>query len=293
MKLNQGVLISALLFSAISRHASAQQLEQAQQTAERPLFGTFYSMQIINWPPLPFNPFPELPLYELGQGIYAYDDREVDYAALRQQQTQPQQASAGAQNNKSKVMLAGGSGGGAQTMSGPEPPGCCGGGGGGGPVICNGPTNFIVSYTYSSSNLWLDITRATNNVATLRIHTSTTNASYDVFGTTNLNRLALPALSQTNWAWLVRAPGGSINFLWTNLVPCAAFFELGTMLDEDADGLTSAYENLVSHTLAGTADTDGDGLSDGAEILQGRDPLAGWVADTGGVVGLEMTVWRR
>jgi len=275
-----GVVLAVGIFSG---HAQAQ---------ETPIFGTFYSMQMTNQPPLPFNPFPELPLYELGQGIYAYDDREVDYAAWRQQQAQSQQPSAGAQN-KSGVMLAGGSGSGAQTMSGPSPPGCCGGGGGGGFIACDGPTNFVVTYTYSSSNLWLDITRAANNVATLRIHTSTTNAAYDVFGTTNLNQLALPVLSQTNWAWLVRAEGSSTSFLWNNLVPCAAFFELGTMLDEDADGLTTAYEGLVSHTLAGNADSDGDGLADGAEVLQGRDPLAGWVTDTSGTVGLEMTVWRR
>lgn len=244
--------------------------------AARLFFGAFYSMQMTNWPPLPFNPFPELPLYQLGEGIYAYDDREVDYAALRQQQTQSEQGSAGAQNGKSGVTLAGGPGGGAQTMNGPPPPpGCCGGGGGGTNIFCDGPTNFTVSYTFSSSNLWLDITRATNNVATLQIHTSTTNASYDVFGTTNLNSLPLPSLSRTNWAWLARAAGSSTNFLWTSLVPCAAFFELGTLLDEDADGLTSAYENLVSHTLSGTADTDGDGLADGYELLTSfTDPVS-------------------
>ena len=92
---------------------------------------------------------------------------------------------------------------------GPPLPGGGGTNGTGGTnIFCSGPTNFTVASTYSSSNLWLDISLATNNVATLRIHTSDTNAYYDVFGTTNLNSLALPQLGRTNWVWLLRATGG-------------------------------------------------------------------------------------
>ena len=34
------------------------------------------------------------------------------------------------------------------------------------------------------------------------------------------------------------------------------------MLDSDGDGLTDAFENLVSHTDRFNPDTDGDGISD-------------------------------
>jgi hypothetical protein len=34
-------------------------------------------------PPLPFDLFPELPLFSLGDGFYLVDDRTVDYVALR------------------------------------------------------------------------------------------------------------------------------------------------------------------------------------------------------------------
>ncbi len=34
-------------------------------------------------PPLPFNPFPELKLYDAGTNNFIYDDREVDYPALQ------------------------------------------------------------------------------------------------------------------------------------------------------------------------------------------------------------------
>ena len=40
----------------------------------------FYSMQ-RKVPPLPFNPFPELPVFKLETDKFAYDDRELDYAA--------------------------------------------------------------------------------------------------------------------------------------------------------------------------------------------------------------------
>jgi hypothetical protein len=48
---------------------------------------------------------------------------------------------------------------------------------------------------------------------------------------------------------------------------------LGTLLDEDFDGLTSAYEKLVAGTNPNMSDTDSDGISDGSEIVIGRNPL--------------------
>jgi len=43
---------------------------------------TFYSLQRPEIPPLPFNPFPELPLYSIGEHSWVYDDRSVDYVQL-------------------------------------------------------------------------------------------------------------------------------------------------------------------------------------------------------------------
>ncbi|MBI5388023.1 MAG: hypothetical protein HZA90_25445 [Verrucomicrobia bacterium] len=44
--------------------------------------GTYYSMQLTNPPPMPFNPFPERPLYDIGGGKFVYDDRGMDYAKM-------------------------------------------------------------------------------------------------------------------------------------------------------------------------------------------------------------------
>jgi hypothetical protein len=61
------------------------------------------------------------------------------------------------------------------------------------------------------------------------------------------------------------------------------FLRLGSPQDSDFDGLTDAYERLVSKTDPYNADTDGDGISDSDEILGGSDPLTsnpGWNLDT-------------
>ena len=47
-----------------------------------PQYGTFWSLQRTNYPPLPFNPFPELPVSYLYGNSYMVWDLEVDYPAL-------------------------------------------------------------------------------------------------------------------------------------------------------------------------------------------------------------------
>jgi hypothetical protein len=63
---------------------------QEQRTRERPQPGNYYSAQSYEtkrpmMPPLPFNPFPELPVYAIGERAFIYDDRSVDYEALRRE----------------------------------------------------------------------------------------------------------------------------------------------------------------------------------------------------------------
>src|SRR6266496_939410 len=47
----------------------------------RPRPPVYYSAQ-RNQPPLPFDPFPDLPVFDLGNGGLMYDDRDVDYDQL-------------------------------------------------------------------------------------------------------------------------------------------------------------------------------------------------------------------
>jgi hypothetical protein len=243
-------LVAVIAFGLIGGKTAAQELQPVESA---PAFGTFW---LVQQPvPYPFDPFfGQLPIYDIGGGIYLLDDSQLDYSGM-----------------ESGGLLSGG--GGMMTMSSESPPSFNGGTNytGGTNLPCSGPTNFTVAYQFSTNGLRLDISLATNNVASIVIHAADTNA-YDVFGTTNLASLALSALSQTNWVWLVRASGTATNFSWTNITPCEAWFQAGTMTDGDADGLTTAYETLVSHTLPGNSDSDADGILDGVEVQYALNP---------------------
>ena len=157
-------------------------------------------------------------------------------------------------------------------MSGTGPGGFPVGGSGGADLICSASTNFTLSYRYWTNSLALGVALGTNSTIDLAVLTSTTNALYDLFGTTNLNSLALPQLSRTNWQWLFRATNSPISFTWGQSNWCGAWFQLGTMLDTDGDLLTDAYENLTSHTSTNLWDTDGDLIGDGVEVQYGLNP---------------------
>jgi hypothetical protein len=196
-----------------------------------PAFGTFYWLSGLPTVPYPFDPARGLlPIWSFN-GAYYVDDSEF------------------LQNL--------GGGGGMMLMGDPTPPDCCGGGGGGGgggTNCCNSLTNFTVGYSTNGA-LSLGITQTTNPWIALTIQTPTTNLSYDAFGTTNMAELALPSLSRTNWTWLMRANGRATNFSWGETNWCERYFQLGIMQDSDNDGLTDAYETLVSKTQTNVANS--------------------------------------
>jgi hypothetical protein len=134
-----------------------------------------------------------------------------------------------------------------------NPPPVPGPGGG----VGGNSSNFPPAYSYGSSDLWLEIAGMTNTAGWFIIHTPT-NSPYDLFQTTNLT-VSVGGLNFTNRAWLYRTISGQTNLTVTNLWTTQGYFNLGTMLDSDGDGLTDAYEYLVSHTNPGNADTDACG----------------------------------
>jgi len=85
---------------------------------------------------------------------------------------------------------------------------------------------------------------------------------YDVYAATNLTP---PKIGNSSWAWI--GQGYSCNtYLITNLPATCAFLILGTPEDSDGDGLTDAFELLVSHTNSNLVDSNGNGISDGDEL---------------------------
>jgi len=95
---------------------------------------------------------------------------------------------------------------------------------------------------------------------------------YDVFA----NSILAPS-SDTNhpWSWLGQSYHCVTNNLTiTNLPNISAFLILGNNLDTDGDGLTDAYELLVSKTSPNSADSNSDGIPDGWLVLH-RLPTQG------------------
>jgi len=96
---------------------------------------------------------------------------------------------------------------------------------------------------------------------------------YDVFA---IGALPTPSLSSGNWSWL--GQGGHFTNYTVAITSQNAFLLLGTPQDTDNDGLTDAYENLVSHSNPTNYTTDGSGMADGWEVLYfghtGIDPNA-------------------
>lgn len=269
MKSNRKLWVGAVgIGAALVAGVVMAQMAEVQVLEASPEFGTFFSLQKTNDPPLPFNPFPELPLYALGTNTYVFDDREVDYVAMQQEREALRLLwQAAAQSLASD---------GFSLMSlGSEPPATPGGDDGGGTntsTYC-GPPMFL-----SSTGLCLyPPVFTSSNLQALRLTLTLTNgvagAPYDLFMTTNLTT-NVAGLNLTNWAWLYRGLPGQTNFTVTNGPAPEAYFRLGTTNDSDHDWLTDAYEFLVSHTCPTNSDTDGDSMSDGWEVLHGFNPLA-------------------
>ena len=151
----------------------------------------------------------------------------------------------------------------------------------------------------TSSNVWI-----TNMVATL-VGASPTNQSvnfifeiaggsnnlpYDVFATGDLMG---SSISNSQCLWM--GQGYHCNIYTITNLPTRAFVILGTPLDSDGDGLTDAYEKLVSKTNPSNPDTDGDGIMDGWEVIQGMNPLVDESAQSGARLnyGYDPSGWLR
>ena len=120
----------------------------------------------------------------------------------------------------------------------------------------------------ASTNIWI-----TNVVATVAGN-GTMNLTFAIEGGSNgvpcdvFANSILGFGTNNTWAWM--GQGYQCNtYLLTNLQNVSVFLILGTPQDSDGDGLTDAYELLVSHTNPNNPDTDGDGIPDGWSVLLG------------------------
>lgn len=133
--------------------------------------------------------------------------------------------------------------------------------------------NGTASFCDTSTNVWLTNIVAsmagngTMNV-TFTIEGGQDYLFYDVFAA---EYLTIP-ITNCMWSWM--GQGYHCNtYTITNLSSANAFLILGTPLDSDGDGLTDAYENLVSHTDPNNPDSSGDGMLDGWKAMWGLNGM--------------------
>lgn len=126
------------------------------------------------------------------------------------------------------------------------------------------PTNGQVFMT----NLWCEMDTNGSWTMTFDVAGGDAGILYDVFATTNL---AGGTATNGAWYWLTNAYQCTTVIL-TNQPEFMTLYILGTPQDDDADGLTTAFEQLVSATDAFDADTDNDGIPDGWEWNHGMNP---------------------
>ena len=135
----------------------------------------------------------------------------------------------------------------------------------------------VHNYGTNAYQVWM------TNVTAAAVSNGTTAISFDIEGGTNgymydvfaTGALVSP-LTNGNWFWL--GQGGSFTNYTVNITSQNSFLILGTPLDSDLDGLTDAYELLVSHSNPTNYSTDASGMADGWEVLYfkhtGIDPNA-------------------
>ena len=150
----------------------------------------------------------------------------------------------------------------------------------------SGPGNLnwlgTVSPGPGSLNVWI------TNVAASFSTNGTMNISFSIAGGSNgfaydvfANALIGPT-NNTAYNWVWEGQGYNYNrYAITNLPNASAYLRLGTPQDQDNDGLTDAYEMLVSHTAPHNPCSANDGILDGWKVYLGLNPLVSTSVQSG------------
>jgi hypothetical protein len=200
-------------------------------------------------------PFPTMPLdvgdagdpkvYVLPNGAFLVDATAGDNGSDSAQLVRQMNAVSNIIQQAETVATSHASGMRAMDLSGPPSPG-------GGDTNGDYPVSNFQPQGFTTNDYWLQFQGISNGAANVVIHlpANTNNPYYafDIFATTNLLS-SVPPLNGTNWTLVAESAPGQTN-LSIPLLPGAdiCFYRWGSMQDSDGDGLTDAYEQLVSHT---------------------------------------------
>lgn len=141
---------------------------------------------------------------------------------------------------------------------------------GAGYLQANGPASTIISvstpYIVWMTNVTATLVNSNTTAISFTIQGGQGGYMYDVFATGALQG----AMTNDVWYWMGQGGHGT-NYTIT-ISSQDAFLILGTPYDADGDGLTSAYELLVSHTDPNNPYSNLDGILDGWDVLLGLNP---------------------
>jgi hypothetical protein len=206
-----------------------------------PEAGNFFSAQLLDMPPLPFNPFPELTVYlyatnSSGDVFYVYDDRAVDYEAMTAER-EAKELLESLEQSVSMNSLESLSGGGGFMESSLMEGGLC----------LSVPEWYGESVHFTSSG-------------------GTTGGAYDLMVCTDL--------AQPVWQLIARGlPDQTEYYVLFPPYP-NAFFQLQEVQDSNTNGMSDAWEEAHFGGLGQdpSGDYDGDGVSNLDEYLNDSDP---------------------
>ncbi len=235
-----GVLFTAAILpvnakadSLVQITADAAGLSPVDAT-EIPRIGTFWVMTVgadgrLDGPPYPYLPpkFSALPTYSVKDGIFIVDDTGGQIMPPSFGRLSSAQAASTAQAQAES--LAGlidlilnpknSRNGGVRAMASLSPPGDGDGTNGG------FQPNGLIPPVYTTNDLYLSITSATNGIAQLVIHPpwneDVSTDRWNLFYTTNL------ATPFTNWWWILTTALGQTNLTVPNATDAQGFYALG------------------------------------------------------------------
>ncbi len=124
-------------------------------------------------------------------------------------------------------------------------------------------TNCATNLNVWMTNVTAELTNNGTMDLTFTIGGGAPDVAYDVFAT---GGLVGNSITNAQWYWLGQGYACS-TYVITNLPGTTAMFVLGTPQDSDGDGLTDAYEVLVSKTDPHNLDTYGNGWPDWWQVV--------------------------